>query len=156
MITRRYADRTAFLSQGRQNCLRYGLARLCGYGMTFIGYLMNILQQLQRTLHEALAGLVADPAPYAAMVRRRRTRRFGDYQANCAMSLGKTLGKPPRDVAQEIVKRLDLGDWLEKPEIAGPGFINLRLRTDWLAKQVQAMAPATGSASSRSSRRGPS
>ena len=67
-------------------------------------------------------------------------RRFGDYQANCAMSLGKVLGKAPRDVAQEIVTRLDLGDWLEKPEVAGPGFINLKLRSDWLAKQVQAMA----------------
>jgi arginyl-tRNA synthetase len=101
---------------------------------------MNILQRLQRSLHEALAGLVADPTPYAAMVRAAQDARFGDYQANCAMSLGKALGKSPRDVAQEIVTRLGLGDWLEKPEVAGPGFINLRVRTDWLAKQVQAMA----------------
>src|SRR3984957_5059428 len=100
---------------------------------------MNILQQLQRTLHEALSGLVPDPSPFAAMVRAAQDARFGDYQANCAMSLGKALGKPPRDVAQEIVKRLDLGDWLEKPEVAGPGFINLRLRADWLANQVRAM-----------------
>src|SRR5207302_266680 len=39
-----------------------------------------------------------------------------------------------------IVQRLDLADLLEPPEIAGPGFINLRLRRDWLARQVQAMA----------------
>ena len=46
--------------------------------------------------HDALAGLVADPAPYAAMVKPAQDARFGDYQANCAMSLGKVLGQPPR------------------------------------------------------------
>src|SRR5262249_22002026 len=57
-----------------------------------------------------------------------------------AMSLAKEKGKKPRDVAQEIVERLPLGDMLEKPTIAGPGFINLRLRDDWLTGQLQAMA----------------
>src|SRR4029077_10175149 len=98
---------------------------------------MNILQQLQRTLHEALTGLVADPAPYAAMVKPAQDARFGDYQANCAMSLGKALGKKPPEVARELAKRLKVDDLLEPPEVAGPGFINLRLRTDWLAKQIQ-------------------
>jgi arginyl-tRNA synthetase len=56
------------------------------------------------------------------------------------MPLSKELGKPPREVAQMIVDRLNAADMLEPPEIAGPGFINLRLRTDWLAKQVQALA----------------
>src|SRR5439155_2557140 len=66
--------------------------------------------------------------------------KHGDYQANCAMSLAKTLGKKPRDIAQDIVARLDLGDLLQPPEIAGAGFINLRLRNDWMAKQLQAVA----------------
>jgi arginyl-tRNA synthetase len=103
---------------------------------------MNLLHQLQQKLHAALAGLVADPAPYAAMLKPAQDARFGDYQANCAMSLARVLGKDRKapEVAREIVQRLELGDMLEKPEIAGPGFINLRLRPDWLAKQVQAMA----------------
>src|SRR5262245_23431473 len=101
---------------------------------------MNLLHQLQQKLHAALAGLVADPAPFAAMLKPAQDARFGDYQANCAMSLAKTLGKKPPDVARAIVQHLDLGDELEAPEIAGPGFINLRLRTDWLACRVQAMA----------------
>ena len=101
---------------------------------------MNILQDLQRRFHDALTGLVADPAPYAAMVKPAQDARFGDYQANCAMSLGKVLGKPPRVVAQTLVERLRLDDLLEPPEIAGPGFINLRLRTDWLARQVETIA----------------
>lgn len=101
---------------------------------------MNLLQLLQQKFHDALTGLVDDPAPYVAMVKPAQDASKGDYQANCAMPLAKVLGKPPRDVAQLIVDRLPLGDMLEKPEIAGPGFINLRLRSDWLAQQVQAMA----------------
>ncbi|HVS36281.1 MAG TPA: arginine--tRNA ligase, partial [Gemmataceae bacterium] len=97
---------------------------------------MNLLNDLQQRCHHALTGLVPDPAPYAAMVQPAKDARFGDYQANCAMSLGKALGKPPREVAKLLVERLRLDDLLEPPEIAGPGFINLRLRTDWLARQV--------------------
>jgi arginyl-tRNA synthetase len=102
---------------------------------------MNILQLLQQKFHHALSGLVADPAPYLAMIKPAQDPRFGDYQANCAMSLAKVLGNKPRDVAQVIVGRLELGDMLEPPEVAGPGFINLRLCKEWLAQQLQAMAP---------------
>ena len=93
---------------------------------------MNVLHELQKKLAQALSGMVADPAPYAAMLKPAQDAKFGDYQANCAMSLGKALGKPPRDVAAMIVEKLDRGDMLETPEIAGPGFINLRLRKEWL------------------------
>ncbi len=101
---------------------------------------MNILRELQRRFQDAMTGLVPDPAPYAAMVQPAKDARFGDYQANCAMSLGKALGQPPQAVAQTLVERLRLDDLLKPPEIAGPGFINLRLRTDWLARQVGAIA----------------
>ena len=101
---------------------------------------MNVLPLLQARLHDALTGLVPDPAPYAAMVKPAQDARHGDYQANCAMSLGKALGQPPRTIAQTLVERLSLDDLLEPPEVAGPGFINLRLRTDWLARQARAMA----------------
>jgi arginyl-tRNA synthetase len=103
---------------------------------------MNVLQQLQQKLHKALTGLVPDPAPYAAMLKPAQDPKHGDYQANCAMSLAKVLAKQPREVAQAIVQRLELEDMLEPPQVAGPGFINLRLRNDWLAQQVQAMAPS--------------
>jgi arginyl-tRNA synthetase len=102
---------------------------------------MNVLHQLQAKLAAALSGLVADPAPYAVMLKPAQDAKFGDYQANCAMSLGKALNKAPRDVAAQIIEKLDLGDMLEAPEIAGPGFINLRLRKEWLGQRVQVMAP---------------
>src|SRR5207248_6837327 len=98
---------------------------------------MNLLTHLQRLFHGALEGIVTDPAPYAAMVKPAQDARFGDYQANCAMSLAKQLGQKPRDLAERIAASLNLSGMLEKPEVAGPGFINLRLRTDWLAAQLQ-------------------
>src|SRR5436309_2967672 len=101
---------------------------------------MNLQRLLQNTLHSALTGLVPDPAPYAALVKAAQRPEHGDYQANCAMPLGKALGRNPRDVAAEIVARLDLGDVLEKPEVAGPGFINVRIQSDWLARQLRVAA----------------
>jgi arginyl-tRNA synthetase len=101
---------------------------------------MDLLKQLQQKLAEALTGLVDDPAPYAIQVKPTQDPRHGDYQANCAMALSKVLVKPPRAVAESIVQRLTLGDMLDKPEIAGPGFINLRLRPDWLATRVLELA----------------
>lgn len=101
---------------------------------------MNLLALLHSRFHSALTGLVDDPAKYAELVKPAANPEFGDYQANCAMPLGKALGKKPRDVATDIVGRLELGDMLETPEIAGPGFINLRFKSEWLAGRVQAMA----------------
>ncbi len=101
---------------------------------------MNILHTIQARFRTALTGLVPDPEPFVAMVKAAQDAKHGDYQANCAMSLAKTLGKKPRDVAQELVDRLDLTGLLEKPEIAGPGFINLRLQSAWLAQQVRDIA----------------
>ena len=98
---------------------------------------MNLLALLQQKFHDALAGLVADPAPYEVLVKPTQDSRHGDYQANAAMPLAKVLGQPPRKVAESIVQRLALGDVLEQPEIAGPGFVNLRLRSDWLAARVR-------------------
>jgi arginyl-tRNA synthetase len=61
----------------------------------------------------------------------RRSDR-ADFQANLAMSLGKLVKKPPRDVAQELIAALDVASVCEKVEVAGPGFINLTLRNDYL------------------------
>jgi arginyl-tRNA synthetase len=101
---------------------------------------MNLLQHVQHLVGQALTGYAADVERGVAMVKATQNPKHGDYQANCAMSLEKEKGKKPRDVAQELVARLPLGDVFEKPEIAGPGFINLRFQNGWLAGQVQEMA----------------
>ena len=56
------------------------------------------------------------------------------------MPLAKQLGKSPRDIAAEIVSHLDISDLCETPKIAGPGFINLRLRDDWIADRISQIA----------------
>lgn len=99
---------------------------------------MNILREIQRRFAVALDGLADNSAELLAQVRASQDPKFGDYQANCAMPLGKRLGKPPREIATEIVRRLEISDVCEPPEIAGPGFINLRLRSDWLGQQATA------------------
>src|SRR5699024_6966568 len=65
-----------------------------------------------------------------------RPSQFADFQCNAAMGLAKRLGRKPRDIAAEIVAAVDLADIAETPEIAGPGFLNIRLRTDWVAAQT--------------------
>ncbi len=100
---------------------------------------MNPLQLIQDRFRRALSSVTAEVEPYVAMVRPAQDAKHGDYQANCAMPLAKVLGKKPRDVAQEIVERLELGDLLQAPEIAGPGFINLRLQDAWIARSLEHM-----------------
>src|SRR5262245_38059924 len=94
---------------------------------------MHLLNIAQNEFRQALAGFVPDPEPYVAMVRPTQDAKHGDYQANFAMPLAKVLGKKPRDIAQEIASRLPKETPLEPPEIAGPGFINVRFKTQWLA-----------------------
>ncbi len=98
---------------------------------------MNLLAEIQSRFAAALSGMVEDPAPLLEMVRRSSDSRFGDYQANCAMPLKGILGKPFRDIAAEIVERLDVADICDPPEIAGPGFINLRLRDSFLTSLLE-------------------
>lgn len=69
-----------------------------------------------------------------------RPSQFADFQCNAAMGLAKRLGRKPRDIAQAIVDAVDLEDIAETPEIAGPGFLNIRLRTDWVAAQAAELA----------------
>ena len=70
------------------------------------------------------------------MVKPAQDAKFGDYQANCAMPLAKQLGLSPRDLAAQIVERLQVADLCEPPEIAGPGFINLKLKDAWLVENI--------------------
>jgi arginyl-tRNA synthetase len=61
---------------------------------------------------------------------------FGDYQCNIAMILAKKLKQPPKVVAIKIVENLDLGNICESIEIAGAGFINLRIRPEYLVREI--------------------
>jgi len=92
--------------------------------------------ELGRRVAVALrTALGVEITPAEALVRPS-TREGVDYQCNVAMSLAKTLKKAPREVAQAVVEHLDSADLVEAPEIAGPGFVNLVLRREWLEEQA--------------------
>ena len=63
-----------------------------------------------------------------------------DYQANGVMALAKRLGRPPREVAEDIVRGLDIDD-VASVEVAGPGFLNITLTTAFLNEQLRALIP---------------
>ncbi|MDN6301759.1 MAG: arginine--tRNA ligase [Brachybacterium sp.] len=89
-----------------------------------------LTQRFQTAFAAAFGPEYADADPII------RPSQFADFQCNAAMGLAKRLGRSPRDIAAEIVDAVDLTDIAEVPEIAGPGFLNIRLRTDWVAAQT--------------------
>src|SRR6516164_7977386 len=96
---------------------------------------MNVLQRL-RAAFAAAAPEGADAAAFAAAVRLSTDAKFGDYQANGCMAAAKAAGKNPRAVAQEVASRVDLAPLAGPPEVAGPGFLNVRLHDDWIAETL--------------------
>ncbi|MEO6808548.1 MAG: arginine--tRNA ligase, partial [Isosphaeraceae bacterium] len=74
-----------------------------------------------------------DANVFAAAVRPSSDPKFGDYQANGCMAIAKAARANPRDLAQDVARAVDLEPLADPPEIAGPGFLNVRLRTPWIA-----------------------
>lgn len=101
---------------------------------------MQLLSLIRQRFEAALDGWVPTPERYTQLVTSARDPQHGDYQANIAMPLKNVLGKAPRDIAVEIVERLNVDDLCDPPEVAGPGFINLRLKNSFLAEQLAAAA----------------
>ena len=98
---------------------------------------MNILDTICHRFGPVLQNLGLDDInPYLEMIKPSQDPQFGDYQANCAMPLAKKLNQSPREIAERLISDAALEDICEKKEVAGPGFINLTLRTDWLEKKL--------------------
>ncbi|EKO3433230.1 arginine--tRNA ligase [Vibrio fluvialis] len=98
---------------------------------------MNIQALINDKVSQALEAAGA-PAGSPAAVRQSAKPQFGDYQANGVMGVAKQLGTNPREFAQKVIDVLDLDGIASKTEIAGPGFINIFLSEEFLAKQADA------------------
>jgi arginyl-tRNA synthetase len=72
----------------------------------------------------------------AAIITPATDPKFGDYQSNNALSLAKKLKINPRQLAEKIIANLQIDEICEKPEIAGAGFINLKLKPEFVAKNL--------------------
>lgn len=107
---------------------------------------MNVLEYLRRQFAVALAPLTDRAAEFATHVRPAQDAKFGDYQANCAMPLAAALGTKPRELAPKIIAGLPNPTDFAKIDIAGPGFINLRLSDAFLIARLaeQARDPNLG------------
>jgi arginyl-tRNA synthetase len=101
---------------------------------------MNLTPQaeLTRRLHEAM--VACGLPPERGEVVAAADTRFGDYQANAAMVLAKQMRANPRELAQQIADYFECGDVCDKPEIAGPGFLNFRLRPEWIARHIATLS----------------
>ncbi len=103
----------------------------------------STIDLLRRRVTAAVARACdVDETDVNSMVNRSQDPKFGDYQSNCAMGLAKKLGVKPRDLATRIIAELDVADVCETAEIAGPGFINLRLSSDFVTEQLAAIPAA--------------
>jgi arginyl-tRNA synthetase len=89
-----------------------------------------IARRVRDAIARAFGAELADTDP---LVRPTQDPRFGDFQANVAMGLGKRLGRKPREIADALVAALDLSGIASRAEIAGPGFVNVRLDDRYLA-----------------------
>ncbi len=94
---------------------------------------MSAQKSLQLALDAALSGFdLSSVSPESIQIVPASNPQFGDYQWNGALPLAKALKQKPRDIAQKVLENLDVSEICETPEIAGPGFLNFRLKTSWL------------------------
>ena len=89
-----------------------------------------IQAQIENRLQAATLAILPDAETKRILVRPCSDPARGDYQSNALMGLAKQRQMNPRQLAEEIVAKLDVSDWCEPVEIAGPGFLNFRLQPD--------------------------
>ncbi len=95
-----------------------------------------IKDELEERVSEAMKPCAAGAGICPAIVQPATDPKFGDYQVNGVMALAKKMKTNPRNLAEEVVKNLDISDVCEPPEVAGPGFINLRLKATFVAGRL--------------------
>ena len=98
------------------------------------------MQTILSLLEERLRAALGESGGFLPEVTAATDARFGDYQTNAAMLLAKSRREAPRQIAAGIISRLDVADICEPPEIAGAGFINFRMRADFLSRHFAVLA----------------
>ena len=91
-------------------------------------------------MQQAVKAVFPDANPDSLLVRPCPDPKFGDYQTNALMSLAKERKLNPRQLATDVLAKLDVTEWCEKVEIAGAGFLNFHLKTAALVLTLQAAA----------------
>jgi arginyl-tRNA synthetase len=102
---------------------------------------MNLRDTLERKISDALCAASGE-TDCPALINYSKSLQFGDYQANGVMPLAKRLGRNPRELGEAVLQQLDLGELTEKVELAGPGFINIFIRKDYLNQALASLDKA--------------
>ena len=97
-------------------------------------------KQIELKLQAAVREIISDADVSIALARPCPDPKFGDYQSNALMSLAKTRKLNPRQLATDVLAKLDVSDVCEKVEIAGAGFLNFRLKNSVLAQTLESAA----------------
>lgn len=85
---------------------------------------MNLYKYVSNAINEKLG--------FSANLETPRNRNFGDFSTNAAMAMAKSAGKNPRELANEILPKLKELDFVAEASVAGPGFINIKLKDDFI------------------------
>lgn len=96
---------------------------------------MNLKQILDQHISTVLSD-ISGKSDCQALVSYSKSAQFGDYQANGVMALAKQLKQNPRGLAEQVNARLKLNEFADKVEIAGPGFINIFISSEFLSRQL--------------------
>ncbi|MAB60746.1 MAG: arginine--tRNA ligase [Verrucomicrobiales bacterium] len=101
--------------------------------------MITITELLGERLNSALTKLDKEnfPSNFKGTVSPAADTRFGDYQTNAAMILAKEFRMNPRDLAVEIIQKIDVSDISDDPEIAGPGFINFKIHESTILSRLK-------------------
>jgi arginyl-tRNA synthetase len=95
---------------------------------------------IESRLQVAVSAVLPGADFTSVLVRPCPDPKFGDYQANALMALAKEQKMNPRQLATDVVAKLDVAEWCEKVEVAGAGFLNFRLTKSALAQTLQSAA----------------
>src|SRR6266481_9126568 len=88
---------------------------------------------IEQRLRETVSAVLPDADTSTVLVRSCPDPKFGDYQSSALISLAKSRKLNPRQLAADVLARLDVSEWSEPVEIAGAGFLNFRLKPPALA-----------------------
>ncbi len=108
--------------------------------------LIDVRERLAVALRQAVQQFQSSDPNVALSVTPCQDLRFGDYQSSAAMLIAKSTQQNPRELARLIINKLEVSDSCDKVEIAGPGFINFHLRSDFVSEQLSVISadPNTG------------
>jgi len=107
---------------------------------------LDMLSALTPLFQAAVAKAFSEHAAIDPEITRATDEKFGDYQVNLAMKLARQVGQPPRKVAEMLLAELPQNNIIETCDIAGPGFINIRVKNQALQERMQQISrdPALG------------